>query len=36
MTIAAMLALGFVTKSAGLDATMGLAFASTGGPRLCM
>jgi lactate permease len=30
MTIAAMLALGFVTKAAGLDATMGLAFASTG------
>jgi lactate permease len=30
LTIAAMLALGFVTKSAGLDATMGLAFASTG------
>lgn len=30
MTIAAMLALGYVTKSAGLDATMGLAFASTG------
>ena len=25
-----MLALGFVSKSAGLDATMGLAFASTG------
>lgn len=30
MTIAAMLALGYVTKSAGLDATMGLALASTG------
>ena len=30
LTISAMLALGFVTKSAGLDATMGLAFASTG------
>jgi lactate permease len=30
LTIASMLALGFVTKSAGLDATMGLAFASTG------
>jgi lactate permease len=30
LTIAAMLALGFVSKSAGLDATMGLAFASTG------
>lgn len=30
VTIAAMLALGFVTKAAGLDATMGLAFASTG------
>lgn len=30
MTISAMLALGFVSKSAGLDATMGLAFASTG------
>ena len=30
LTIAAMLALGFTTKSAGLDATMGLAFASTG------
>lgn len=30
LTIAAMLALGFVTKAAGLDATMGLAFASTG------
>jgi lactate permease len=29
LTIAAMLALGFTTKSAGLDATMGLAFAST-------
>jgi len=31
LTIAAMLALGFTTKSAGLDATMGLAFASTAG-----
>ncbi|MFN9549939.1 MAG: L-lactate permease [Pirellulaceae bacterium] len=31
LTIAAMLALGFVTKAAGLDATMGLAFASTWG-----
>ena len=30
LTIAAMLALGFTTKSAGLDATMGLAFAATG------
>ncbi|WP_243301244.1 L-lactate permease [Geothrix oryzisoli] len=30
LTIAAMLALGFTTKSAGIDATMGLAFASTG------
>lgn len=30
LTISAMLSLGFVTKSAGLDATMGLAFASTG------
>ena len=30
VTIAAMLALGFTSKSAGLDATMGLAFASTG------
>jgi lactate permease len=30
VTISAMLALGFVTKAAGLDATMGLAFASTG------
>ena len=30
LTIAAMLALGFATRSAGLDATMGLAFASTG------
>jgi len=30
LTIAAMLALGFTTKAAGLDATMGLAFASTG------
>ena len=30
LTIAAMLALGFVSKAAGLDATMGLAFASTG------
>jgi lactate permease len=30
VTIAAMLALGFTSKAAGLDATMGLAFASTG------
>jgi lactate permease len=30
LTIAAMLALGFVSKSAGLDASMGLAFAHTG------
>ena len=30
LTIAAMLALGFSTKYAGLDATMGLAFARTG------
>ncbi|MCX6549067.1 MAG: L-lactate permease, partial [Acidobacteria bacterium] len=30
LTIAAMLALGFVSKAAGMDATMGLAFASTG------
>ncbi|GLH68979.1 L-lactate permease [Geothrix rubra] len=30
LTIMAMLALGFTTKSAGLDATVGLAFASTG------
>jgi lactate permease len=30
VTIAAMLALGFSTRYAGLDATMGLAFASTG------
>jgi lactate permease len=30
LTIAAMLALGFSTRYAGLDATMGLAFASTG------
>lgn len=30
MTIAAMLALGFTTRYAGLDATMGLAFATTG------
>jgi len=30
LTIAAMLALGFTSKAAGLDATMGLAFASTG------
>lgn len=30
LTIMAMLALGFTTKSAGLDATMGLAFAATG------
>ena len=29
LTISAMLALGFATKAAGLDATMGLAFAST-------
>src|SRR5438270_12461610 len=30
LTIAAMLALGFTTRYAGSDATMGLAFASTG------
>jgi lactate permease len=30
LTITAMLALGFSTRFAGLDATMGLAFASTG------
>ncbi len=30
ITIAAMLALGFITRYSGLDATMGLAFASTG------
>jgi lactate permease len=30
LTIAAMLALGFITRYGGLDATMGLAFASTG------
>ncbi len=30
LTIAAMLALGFSTRYAGLDATMGLAFATTG------
>ncbi|HQR52133.1 MAG TPA: L-lactate permease [Burkholderiales bacterium] len=30
LTIAAMLALGFVTKSAGIDSTLGLAFAKTG------
>ena len=30
LTIAAMLALGFTARYAGLDATMGLAFASTG------
>jgi lactate permease len=30
LTIAAMLALGFTTRYAGIDATMGLAFASTG------
>ena len=30
LTIAAMLALGYSTRYAGLDATMGLAFASTG------
>jgi lactate permease len=30
VTIAAMMALGFTTRYAGLDATMGLAFASTG------
>jgi lactate permease len=31
LTIGAMLALGFVTKYAGSDSTMGLAFAATGG-----
>jgi lactate permease len=30
LTIAAMLAIGFMTRYAGLDATMGLAFARTG------
>ncbi|HTN76885.1 MAG TPA: lactate permease LctP family transporter, partial [Pirellulaceae bacterium] len=30
LTISAMLALGFTSKAAGLDATLGLAFASTG------
>jgi lactate permease len=30
LTIAAMLAIGFTTRYAGLDATMGLAFATTG------
>lgn len=30
LTIAAMLALGYVTRFAGIDATMGLAFAGTG------
>ena len=30
LTVAAMLALGFMTRYAGLDATMGLAFARTG------
>ena len=30
LTIAAMLALGYVTRYAGIDATLGLAFASTG------
>jgi lactate permease len=30
LTIAAMLALGYTTRYGGLDATMGLAFASTG------
>jgi lactate permease len=30
LTICAMLALGFTTKAAGLDATVGLAFAATG------
>jgi lactate permease len=30
LTVAAMLALGFVTRYAGLDATLGLAFARTG------
>ena len=31
LTIAAMLALGFITRYSGVDATMGLAFARTGG-----
>jgi lactate permease len=31
LTIAAMLALGFTTRYSGLDATLGLAFAQTGG-----
>lgn len=30
ITIVAMLALGFLTRYSGLDATMGLAFAATG------
>src|SRR5438876_346481 len=30
LTIAAILAIGYTTRYAGLDATMGLAFASTG------
>ena len=30
LTVAAMMALGFITRYAGLDATMGLAFARTG------
>ncbi len=30
LTIAAMLALGYTTRFGGLDASMGLAFASTG------
>jgi lactate permease len=30
LTIAAMLALGFVTKGSGIDSTLGLAFAGTG------
>src|SRR5437868_15194505 len=30
ITVAAMLSLGYVTRYAGLDATMGLAFARTG------
>src|SRR5206468_5047095 len=30
LTIAAMMAIGFTTRFGGLDATMGLAFASTG------
>jgi len=30
LTISAMMALGYLSKAAGLDATMGLAFASTG------